>query len=112
MLPGGHAQMSGRIKIGDQLVSVNGKALDKQNLREACLSVRDASRPVTFVIDRNPNWRDEDDKMHNEHLNMVHFGLSANGEYYTARADESFEDAARSAGGPVSLVARVYKLCA
>ena len=105
----GDAQRSGLIQIGDRLISVNGKDVSRKNLKAVCICLRDALRPVALVVDRSKDWQKKDKDLAQD-LTKMTFGLSADGEYYTARPGESEEDAVRRAGGPLRLAARVYRV--
>merc|ERR1719300_450795 len=57
--PGGLAETDGRMKVGDQLVSVSGVSLLGVTQDEAADAIRNSGENVTMVIARNPYPEDD-----------------------------------------------------
>merc|ERR1719300_51330 len=57
--PGGLAETDGRMKVGDQLVSVSGVSLLGVTQNEAADAIRNLGENVTMVIARNPYPEDD-----------------------------------------------------
>lgn len=61
---GGLADRDGRIKIGDELIKVNGKRLRGVSLGEAKVILKNVGKEVELVIARNPTSEDSERKNH------------------------------------------------